>query len=172
MFKLRAKSSLFKKPCSFKHIGAYFVQSSLVTTCLVYTYRHVLHANRWLVKAWLVYTCLHVLRALRAKRSLCKAWCASMCQQWHAHTHTHTHTHSRENAHTFVTVSSSHRRHEAGQHTPQQIQQADLANPSLGRGKRGVGHLGELLTVTFLKDAVYDIVLKQIKQVKTPVKVK
>ena len=29
--------------------------------------------------------------------------------------------------------------------------------------------LGELLTVTFLKDAVYDIVLKQIKQVKTPV---
>ncbi len=140
MFKLRAKSSLFKKPYSFKHIGAYFVQSSLVTTCLVYTYRHVLHANRWLVKAWLVYTCLHVLHALRAKRSLCKAWCACMCQQWHAHTHTHTRTHAKcENAHTFVTVSSSHRRHEADQHTPQQVQQADLANPSLERGKGGGG---------------------------------
>ena len=38
--------TLKKKPYSFKHIGVYFVQSSLVTTCLVYTYRHVLHANR------------------------------------------------------------------------------------------------------------------------------
>ena len=56
-----------------------------------------------------------------------------------AHTHTHTHTHSLENAHTFVTVSSSHRRHEADQHTPQQVQQADLVNPSLGRGKGGGG---------------------------------
>ena len=108
MFKLRAKSSLFKKPYSFKHIGAYFVQSSLVTTCLVYTYRHVLHANRWLVKAWLVYTCLHVLHALRAKRSLCKAWCACMCQQWHAHTHTHTHTHAlTRNAKTPTHLSQS-----------------------------------------------------------------
>ena len=139
MFKLRAKSSLFKKPYSFKHIGAYFVQSSLVTTCLVYTYRHVLHANRWLMKAWLVYPCLHVLYALRAKRSLCKAWCACMCQQWHARAHTHIHTRALARTHaktpTHLSVSSSHRRHEADQHTPQQIQQADLANPSLGRGK-------------------------------------
>ena len=78
MFKLRAKSSLFKKPCSFKHIGAYFVQSALVTTCLVYTYRHVLHANRWLVKAWLVYTCLHVFHAPQStcnrRRMTTMAW--------------------------------------------------------------------------------------------------
>ena len=129
MFKLRAKSSLLQ-PGLFLHIGAYFVQSvHLLTPALFIQVSTYVDSRK---PGLFIHICtyfMHLVQSVRFVRPVSTVK--------HTHTHTHARARAHEHAQTFVTVSSSHRRHEADQHNPQQIQQADLANPSWGRGKGG-----------------------------------
>ena len=156
MFKLRAKSSLFKawlvythrrifrakrhflKPGLFMHIGTYFTKI----------------VDSWKTGLFIHY--LHVLHALCAKRSLCKAWCACTCQQWHTHAHAHEH------AQTFFSQSPAAT--EGRQtNTPLSKFNKPTLHIRVGAGGWGVD-ISVNPSLTFCKDARYCTL-----QVKTPV---